>query len=185
MRKIKYILFLLGTIVSATADGYQDSIELKENMSLHIEINNYFHKATYNISHPGSDAWLENGSYHATKKMPACLIILGVSLGTKQLQQFINNLDITTINDRKLSLETYWGTWTFLDKTPWNSSFGDTPYIIKPKDNLTFGQLLQYVGGTQQSKVTIEFSRGCAALAIRPYLPATSPSQYKIISLSD
>lgn len=98
-------------------------------------------------------------------------VVKGDSLSAKQLEKFINGLDVTTIGDRKLSLEQQKGTWTFVDKDPWNASFSATPYIIKSKNNLTFGQLLQYVGGTQNTRVSIEFSRGCAALAIRPYLP--------------
>ncbi|MBA3662368.1 MAG: hypothetical protein H0W64_11600 [Gammaproteobacteria bacterium] len=169
--KMKYFLPLFIVCFSATSYGYTSSIGLNEHMSLNIAIGDYFHKGIYHISYPGSDAWLDNGAYHVTKKMPACLVVLAESLDTNQLVKFIKGLDVTTFGNRKLSLEQYKGTLIFVDRDPWNSSFGNTPYVIQPKDNLTFGQLLQYVGGTQNSKVSIEFSRGCAVLASRPYLP--------------
>src|SRR5690242_10724433 len=98
LSKIKYILPLFVAVFSAGSYGYADSIELDEHMSLHIEISNYFHKGTYNIWYPGADAWIENGNYHATKKMPACLIVLGAaSLNDKKLEKFINGLDVTTM----------------------------------------------------------------------------------------
>lgn len=181
LNNIKFILPLFIAIFSASSYGFTDAIELDERMSLNIEPADYFQKATYNISYPGSDAWLDNGKFHVTDKMPACLIVVSGndSLDAKQLEKFINELDVTTRNERKLPLESYKGTWTFVDRDPFNSSFIDTPYIIKTKNNLTFGQLLQYVGGTQDSRVSIYFDRGCADLATRAYLPEQANIQVK------
>ncbi len=171
LKYLQYCFLALTSIVSVTVHASSASIDLSEGMSLNIESGDYFQQAVYRISYPGSDAWLENGDYHVTDKMPACLIVTASDLSSDQLQKFIDDLDVTTKYDRELPLETYKGTLTYVDKDPFNSSFGDTPYTIKTKNNLSFGQLLQYVGGTQSSRVFIFFNRGCAELATRAYLP--------------
>lgn len=170
-KHLKYPFLALASIASIAAHAYASTINLDEGMSLNIEPADYFQEAVYSIRYPGSDAWLENGEYHVTDKMPACLIVTADNLSRDKLDKFINDLDVSTLNDRKLPLDTFRGTRTYVDKDPFNSSFVDTPYTIKTKDNLSFGQLLQYVGGTQSSRVFIFFNRGCADLATRAYLP--------------
>ena len=104
--------------------------------------------------------------------MPACIYVLGARLDAKQLEKFVTGLDVTTIGGRKLLLDRYKGTWTFVDKDTYASHFPpseNTSYVIKTKNNLTFGQLLQSVGG-QDSPIFIKFTRGCLEIATRPYL---------------
>ena len=179
LNKLKYILPLFIAIFSADSYAYIETVILDEKSSLNIDVSNYSQRATYGISHPGIDTWIENGDIHVSKNMPACIIFLGDnSLDADQQEKFVKGLDITT-HGKNISLEAYQGTWAFVDKKPFNYSFGDTYYEIEPKNNLTFGQLLRYVGGTPNTKIEFVFSRGCIALAERPFLPAKADVSIK------
>lgn len=143
---------------------------LHETDHLNLALIDTHHEAIYDIPMAGEDTWLEDGLVHVTSIMPACLVVTGQKLDARQLKQFIDGLDIRT-QGKNLTAEQYKGTWTFVDRRPFTSTFGDTYYIIKAKDNMTFSELLQSVGANADSIVYIDFSRGCKELALPPYMP--------------
>lgn len=145
---------------------------LSEGERLFINNYNDNQSATYSISKPGVSSWLENAKYHSSDNMPACLVMYTERLNEAQIKQFIDDIDISTRNDRKLTVESYKGTLVFVDRDTGYIGHTDTSYTIKTKDNLTFGQLLYSVGGYENSHVEISFSRGCKALALPPYYPS-------------
>ncbi|HDV5785658.1 TPA: hypothetical protein RJD83_002632 [Legionella pneumophila] len=165
---IKKILnfFIIFSIAS-----YANATELNEKMTFHVTTNQPAQEAIFKIKCPGSDTWLEKGTYHVTEKMPACLIILGESLEANQLEMFVKRLTISSNNKIKFFPQQYKGTWVFVDKSPYYSKFQDTAYTVTPKNNLNFAQLLIDIGGNQDSGISIFFSRGCVELANRPFLP--------------
>lgn len=165
-------LFLsLFLIIPPASFANNASIKLSEGMSFNIQSGEYFQNATYEINNPGYDGWVDNGVVHTTDKMPSCLIVIADKLDRVKLDKFLHDIKITTWS-RELSLEFYKGTLIYVDRDPFNSHFMPTPYIIETRNNLTFGQLLKLVGGTEESMVSIEFNRGCRSIATRAFLPA-------------
>lgn len=167
---IKKCVAMLGMIVSFAT--YSASIELDEHMSLYIEVYDQAQEAEYAIDMPGYSSWVEKGRLQVSSKMPACLIVLSNTLEDEVLKKFLEELEVLTVKDKQLTLEHYKGTWLFVDKSPVNHPFNNlTRYKIQTKSHRGFGDLLASAGAEVGDRVSIEFNRGCVAVASRAYFP--------------
>ena len=176
--KIKNIIPMTLAILSISTAA---NAGLGNGYGINIDVNEHSQSETWSIHDPGIGLWIENGAWQYSDKLPACLLVLKENLDDSKFNQFLEELDATTVGHRKLPLESFRGTWSFVDRDPQNSSFVETDYYVKTKNNMTFGQLLQYVGGTQDSRVVIFFDEGCTELNPRAFLP-TNPKNIEFKS---
>lgn len=174
-KKWLFIFVLMNFVTTAYA-------QLTDGYGITITINEHTQKETWGISDPGIFVWIENGRWLYTDKMPACLVVIGESINADDLNKFVHGLEAITHRSDTLSPELFNGTWTFVDRDPFNSPFVDSYYEVRTQSNMTFGQLLQSVGGTKDSRVEIHFNRGCTDLNPRAFHPSTqhtTPAGFK------
>jgi hypothetical protein len=162
---------ILLTVTLTSLSAYASTQHLQETDALDINTINDYQLATFDIRYPASDNWVENGKVNISRAMPACIFALGQALDDQQVELVLKQLRITNLNSqvRELTLDKYKGTYTYFDDDPGYNTL--VQFFIQPKNNLTFGQVLQAAGGTNDSHVWVYFDRGCKSLATRPHYP--------------